>query len=237
MSSASDHSDTVLVIEVRELLKVYPGPPDVHALGPVNLTVQRGDYLAIRGRSGSGKTTLLNMLGLLDVPTGGDYFLGGIDTKTLDENQRTALRGRRVGFVFQDFQLLESYSVTENVALGQLYTGTPASERQERARRALREVGLEHRAEAVPSMLSGGERQRVAIARALIGDPDVLLCDEPTGNLDSENSARILDLIGQMHDQGATVVMITHDQTTADRAQYSLTITDGVLHDAGGDHA
>lgn len=218
------------VIEVRDLQKIYPGPPQVRALGPINLTVYRGEYLAIRGRSGSGKTTLLNMLGLLDVPTTGTYMLGGIDTATLDENQRTALRGRRVGFVFQDFQLLESHSAAENVALGQLYTGIPLSERRARAVEALTEVGLGHRTGAVPSMLSGGERQRVAIARALIGHPDLLLCDEPTGNLDSENSARILDLISQVHARGATVMMITHDQATADRAQRSLSIQDGRLH-------
>ena len=225
------------VIDVQALRKDYPGPPAVHALGPIDLTVERGEYVAIRGPSGSGKSTLMNLLGLLDVPSGGTYMLDGVDTGGLDENERTALRGRRIGFVFQDFQLLESQSAAENVALGELYTGTQRAQRRDRALRALTQVGLGYRADAVPSALSGGERQRVAIARALVGAPDLLLCDEPTGNLDSENSARILDLIGHLHQSGTTVLIITHDEATASRAQRSLRIRDGLLEQRDSAHA
>lgn len=223
------------VIDTRGLAKTYPGDPDVHALLPTDLLVHPGDYLAVGGRSGSGKSTLLNLLGLLDTPTAGSYRLDGIDTHALDENERTALRGLRIGFVFQDFQLLPAHSAADNVALGLLYTGVHPRARADAAHDALARVGLTRRAEALPTTLSGGERQRVAIARALVGDPSLLLCDEPTGNLDSHNAARILDLIDELNDTGTTVVVITHDQTTAARAHDNLTIRDGLVQPRDAD--
>lgn len=215
------------VIEARALTKTYPGPPRVHALGPVDLRVDHGDYLAVLGPSGSGKSTLLNILGLLDEPTGGEYLFDGHPTSGLRDDARTALRGRRIGFVFQNFQLLEHRTAAENVALGQLYLGVPRARRVSAAVEALERVGLADRAWAVPSALSGGERQRVAIARALVGEPDVLLCDEPTGNLDSVTAARILDLVDALHAQRTTVVVITHDEATAARAALRVTVHDG----------
>lgn len=217
------------VIRARGLSKTYPGPPAVHALGPVDLMVARGDYLAIRGPSGSGKTTLLNLLGLLDTPSAGDYVLDGIDTRSLGENQRTALRGHRIGFVFQDYQLLDSLTPAENVALAELYTDTPRRSRLPRARDALARVGLADRADANAATLSGGEKQRVAIARALVGAPSLLLCDEPTGNLDSANAARILDVIDDLHASDVTIIVITHDETTSSRAARALFLHDGLF--------
>jgi putative ABC transport system ATP-binding protein len=215
------------VIEARALVKTYPGPPAVHALGPVDLRIQRGEYLAIVGPSGSGKSTLLNLLGLLDEPTSGEYLFDGQPTAGLRDDERTALRGRRVGFVFQDFQLLPHRTAAGNVALGLLYLGLPRRLRMAEAAAALDRVGLGHRAAALPGQLSGGESQRVAIARALVTRPDVLLCDEPTGNLDSATADRILDLVDTLHDQGATIVVITHDPRTAARADRQVAVRDG----------
>jgi len=217
------------VIAIRDLVKTYPGPPAIHALGPIDLQLEQGEYVAVVGPSGSGKSTLLNILGLLDKPTSGVYQLDGVATGGLTENARTALRGRRIGFVFQDFQLLAHASAVENVALGQLYTGVPARLRARQALSTLDRVGLSARAHASPSTMSGGERQRVAIARALVGEPSLLLCDEPTGNLDSVTAARILDLLDDLHAQGVALVVITHDPVTAARAQRTVALRDGRL--------
>ena len=217
------------VIQTRGLAKVHPGPPQVRALGPVDLTVWAGEYLAVLGPSGSGKSTLLSILGMLDVPSGGDYLLDEVSTGGLAERERTALRGCRIGFVFQDFQLLKHYTAAENVALGLLYTGVSAPLRLSAALAALDRVGLGVRADAPASTLSGGEQQRVAIARALVGEPAILLCDEPTGNLDSATASAVLDLIDELHAQGVTVIMITHDPATAARAQRRVTLRDGRL--------
>jgi putative ABC transport system ATP-binding protein len=181
------------------------------------------------GPSGSGKSTLLNVLGLLDQPTTGRYELDGWDTGALSDAGRTALRGARIGFVFQAFHLLPYRSAVENVALARLYTGTPRRVREQAAIDALKRVGLGHRLHASPTTLSGGERQRVAIARALAAGPSLLLCDEPTGNLDSATSAAVLDLIGEVHVDGMTVVIITHDLAAAARAQRTLHMRDGIL--------
>lgn len=217
------------VIALHAVAKSYPGPPLVEALRPVDLMVDQGDYLAIVGPSGSGKSTLLNLLGLLDRPTTGRYELSGVDSASLTESERTALRGRRIGFVFQAFHLIPYRTATENVALAQLYVTTRRSERTAAAQDALRRVGLGHRLDALPTTMSGGERQRVAIARALVNTPDLVLCDEPTGNLDSTTATSVMDLIEELHADGVTVVVITHDPTVAARAQRSVTIRDGQL--------
>lgn len=187
------------------------------------------DYVTIVGPSGSGKSTLLNLLGLLDRPTSGRYVLEGHDTSTLGEDQRTALRGRRLGFVFQSFHLVDHRTATENVMLGLLYRNVPVEERRERAITALKSVNLPHRLSAMPSTMSGGERQRVAIARALIGRPAVLLCDEPTGNLDTQTTESVLRILDDLHEGGITIVVITHDQSVAGRGTRTVQISDGTL--------
>lgn len=217
------------VIDFRGIGLTYPGPPPVTALARCDLTVERGEFLTVVGPSGSGKSTFLNVVGLLDAPTAGVYRLDGIDTGGLADRDRTALRGRRIGFVFQSFHLLPHRSALENVMLAMVYTAQPRAERKERAAAALESVGLGHRLGAVPGRLSGGERQRVAIARALVGRPSLLLCDEPTGNLDSANAASVLDLLDELHADGMTVVVITHDPGVAARGQRSVTIRDGRL--------
>jgi putative ABC transport system ATP-binding protein len=219
----------VRVLELAGVARTFPGPPPVHALLPTDLSVDAGDYLAVVGPSGSGKSTLLNLMGLLDRPSEGVLRLDGIDTARLPERDRTALRGRRIGFVFQDFQLLPYRTATENVAMAQLYTGVRRRTRTDAAQAALTRVGLAHRMHALPTTLSGGERQRVAIARALTSGPSLLLCDEPTGNLDSQTSAAILDVLAALHLDGVTVMVITHDPNVAARAQRVVTIRDGVL--------
>ncbi|MER7957462.1 ABC transporter ATP-binding protein [Streptomyces sp. NPDC096030] len=221
------------VIEFRRVGLTYPGPPPVEALRPCDLTVRRGEFVAVVGPSGSGKSTFLNIAGLLDAPTDGMYLLDGIDTGTLRDADRTALRGRRIGFVFQSFHLLPQRSALENVMLALVYNGTSRRERPERARRALEQVGLGHRVDALPTRMSGGERQRVAVARALVTRPSLLLCDEPTGNLDTANADSVLALLEQLHEDGMTVLVITHDPLVAARAKRTVTIRDGVLSSSG----
>ncbi|MCB5169049.1 ABC transporter ATP-binding protein [Streptomyces bambusae] len=218
-------------MEFRGVGFTYPGPPPVTALGACELTVRRGEFLTVVGPSGSGKSTFLNLAGLLDVPTRGRYLLDGIDTGGLRERERAALRGRRIGFVFQSFHLLPHRSALENVGLALLYTGVPPAERRDRARAALERVGLGHRLHAPPGQLSGGERQRVAVARALVGRPSLLLCDEPTGNLDSASAAAVLSLLDGLHRAGMTVVVITHDPEVAARGGRTVTIRDGRLYE------
>ncbi|MER8093285.1 ABC transporter ATP-binding protein [Streptomyces goshikiensis] len=220
---------TAPVIEFRGVGLTYPGPPAVAALRPCDLRVPRGEFVTVVGPSGSGKSTFLNVAGLLDSPTCGRYLLDGIDTAALPDRSRAALRGRRIGFVFQAFHLLPHRSALENVTLAMLYTEVPRKERLVRAREVLAQVGLAHRADAVPGRLSGGERQRVAIARALVGRPSLLLCDEPTGNLDSANAASVLALLDELHGAGMTVVVITHDPGVAARGHRTVTLHDGRL--------
>ncbi|WP_282204359.1 ABC transporter ATP-binding protein [Kitasatospora fiedleri] len=220
---------TAPVIELRAAGLTYPGPPAVHALRPCGLTVGRGEYVTVVGPSGAGKSTFLNIIGLLDVPTTGRYLLDGFDVATVSDRHRTALRGTRIGFVFQSFHLLEHRSARENVELAMVYQHVGRRERRRRAGEALHRVGLAHRVEATPSRLSGGERQRVAIARALAAEPSLLLCDEPTGNLDSRTAAAVLDLFDDLHRDGMTIIMITHDPQVALRAQRTVRISDGVL--------
>jgi putative ABC transport system ATP-binding protein len=208
---------------------VFPGDPPVHALRPSDLRVATGDYLSIVGPSGSGKSTLLHVLGLLDRPTSGEYLLDGVPTSTATEGERSALRGGRIGFVFQQFHLLPHRTVLDNVLLATLYSGVPRAERRARALAALDRVHLGHRLSFLPTFLSGGERQRVAVARAVVSAPAVLLADEPTGNLDTHNSADVLDLFDELHADGLTLVVITHDDVVSARADRRVRIADGLL--------
>lgn len=207
----------------------YPGPPPVEALRPCDLHIDHGEYVAIVGPSGSGKSTLLNVLGLLDQPTTGRYLLDGHDTSLMKEGKRTALRAQTIGFVFQSFHLMPHRTAEENVALSLVYQGIPAKKRREKAREMLDHVGLSHRMGAVPTTLSGGERQRVAIARALAAKPSLLLCDEPTGNLDSKTAASVMETMDELNQEGLTILIITHDHEVAEHAQRAVTIRDGIL--------
>ncbi|WP_433519434.1 ABC transporter ATP-binding protein [Nonomuraea sp. CA-143628] len=220
------------VIELSGVCRDFPADPPVRALAEVNLRVDPGDYLAIVGPSGSGKSTLLNVLGLLDRPTSGSYRLDGVETTMLRDGARTRLRGTRIGFVFQSFHLLPHRSVVENVMLAEVYGPHPRSGRRTRAVQALEQVSLGHRIGFAPDRLSGGERQRVAIARALMAKPALLLCDEPTGNLDSRNTGAILDLFDGLRADGLTILVITHEDEVSARAERRVHITDGVLREA-----
>ena len=220
-------SSAAPVVELVDVTRSFPGPPEVRALKSVNLTIRRGDYLSIVGPSGSGKSTLLNVLGLLDRPTVGEYRLGGVLTGALDEAQRAGLRARTIGFVFQAFHLLPRRTVLDNVLLATLYSGVPRHERMSRARAALERVGLGHRMGFMPTTLSGGERQRVAVARAVMASPQLILADEPTGNLDQRTSGEVMDLFEELNADGLSLVVITHDQKVADRADRSIRISDG----------
>lgn len=217
------------VIELRGLTREFPGTPPVIALQPTDLVVEQGDYLSIVGPSGSGKSTLLNLLGLLDRPTSGEYILDGESSTGISEKRRTQLRAGRIGFVFQAFHLLPHRTVLENVMLATIYAGIPVEERAPRAVAALRRVHLEHRLNFRPTTLSGGERQRAAIARAVATTPRLLLADEPTGNLDSTTSEEVLDLFDELHRDGLTLAVITHEEDVAARAHRQVHISDGRL--------
>jgi ABC-type lipoprotein export system ATPase subunit len=217
------------VVALHEISRTYGSDPPVHALRGVDLTVERGDAIAIVGPSGSGKSTLLNIVGCLDRPTAGTYRFDGNDTAVLGEGELSALRGSRIGFVFQTFNLLAHRTVLDNVMLSEVYLGRPREGRRERALAALERVGIEHRAEFLPTRLSGGEQQRVAIARALAVSPSLLLCDEPTGNLDSLNTRTVLALFSELVDDGMTMLLITHDEGVAERMPRRTSITDGQL--------
>lgn len=217
------------VVRMVGVGRSFPGPPEVHAVREVDLVIEPGEYLSIVGPSGSGKSTLLHLLGLLDRPTKGSYWLDGQEVSQLSERRRAVLRGERIGFVFQAFHLLAHRSVLENVALPMVYHRVPRWERVERSRAALERVGLGHRMEFDPATLSGGERQRVAIARALVSEPSMLLADEPTGNLDTGNAASILDLFDDLHAGGLTLAVITHDEGVSSRANRRVHIVDGVM--------
>ena len=217
------------VLALQDIGRTYGSDPAVQALVGINLTLAAGDWLSITGPSGAGKSTLLNIIGCLDVPTSGRYCIDGIDTTTLSDDQRAGLRSRRIGFVFQSFHLLPYRSVLENVMLAEVYRHQPQAGRRERALAAIKRVGLTHRADFLPTKLSGGERQRVAIARALIGSPSLLLCDEPTGNLDRQTSADILDFFAQLNVDGLTLAIVTHDEDVARRARRRVHIVDGAI--------
>ena len=216
------------VAELRGISKIYgSGDLEVKALDQLNLTVRDGDYLAVMGASGSGKSTAMNILGCLDRPTSGTYRLNGTAVEQLDDDALADVRNRSLGFVFQQFHLLGHASAMENVMLPMIYAGVPREERIERAQSALRRVGLAQRLENKPNQLSGGQQQRVAIARAIINRPSLLLADEPTGALDSSTTAEVLELFDELHQQGITLVMVTHEDDVAARAQRIARFQDG----------
>ena len=217
------------VVELRGLTRTYGSDPPVQALRSVDLTIRAGEWLAIVGPSGSGKSTLLNILGCLDRPTSGSYLIEGIDAGLLTDDERAAVRAQMIGFVFQTFQLLSHRTALENVMLGEVYSGGERSGREARALAALERVGLGKRRDFLPTKMSGGEQQRVAIARALLGTPRLLLCDEPTGNLDTVNTEALLALFDDLAAQGLTLIVITHDEDVATHARRRIRIVDGQL--------
>ena len=218
------------VISLQQITKVYgAGETEVQALRGIDLTVNRGDYLAIMGASGSGKSTLMNIIGALDIASSGHYELDGINIDSLDESALSIVRNRKIGFIFQSFNLIPRTTALANVELPLLYRGVGRRERTTRATAALSAVGLADRTHHEPNELSGGQQQRVAVARALVAEPSLLLADEPTGNLDSRSTSDVLDLMDQMHAQGRTIVMITHEDSVAARADRIITLIDGLI--------
>jgi putative ABC transport system ATP-binding protein len=220
------------IIELVDIRKTYgQDEAAVHAVRGVSLRVEPGEYVALMGASGSGKSTLMHIIGCLDVPTSGRYRLDGIDVSNLDETQLALVRNRKVGFVFQAFNLLRRISTLQNVELPLAYAGMPRAERRRRAIAALEIVGLADLIDRVPQTLSGGQQQRVAIARALVTSPSLLLADEPTGNLDSESTEEVLDVIDGLHARGSTIVIVTHEHDVAQRTQRIVTVRDGRIID------
>jgi len=220
------------LIEMRELTRVYQlGPQEIYALRGVNLTIDPGEYVAIMGPSGSGKSTLMNIIGCLDTPSAGRYFLDGIAVETMNDDELAAVRNKKIGFVFQTFNLLARTTALQNVELPLIYAKIPRAERREMAEEALRSVGLGERMNHQPNELSGGQRQRVAIARALVNKPSLLLADEPTGNLDSQTGREILDLFRELSSRGNSIIMVTHEDDVAREARRVVHIRDGRIAD------
>ena len=227
MTQQPPKASGVPVVELEAVSRTFPGFPPVEAVRSTDLVVSEGDYVSVVGPSGSGKSTLLHLLGCLDRPTEGTYKLRGVGA--LPDGKRTALRGREIGFVFQSFHLLSHRTVLDNVITGMLYNRTPRRDRTTQATDALERVGLEHRMAFTPMKLSGGERQRVAIARAVAAGPSLLLCDEPTGNLDTATTESLLDLFDELRSDGLTLIVITHNEAVSRRADRRIEIIDGVL--------
>ncbi len=220
------------MIRLQGIKKVfYTDEVETHALADVHLEIKQGEYVAISGPSGCGKTTLLSLLGLLDTPTGGEYLLEGQPVAKLEPAERARVRNRQIGFIFQAFNLIGDLTVYENVELPLTYRGMSAAERKERVQNALEKVGMSHRVKHYPAQLSGGQQQRVAVARAVAGDPAILLADEPTGNLDSVNGESVMELLRELHRNGSTICMVTHDQRYAKHADREIDLFDGRVVD------
>ena len=218
------------LIEIRDMYKIYnPGENEVRAIDGVNLTIEHGEFVAIIGQSGSGKSTLMNMLGLLDVPTSGKYLLNGKDVEGLTDDELSEIRNKEIGFIFQGFNLITSLTAVENVELPLVYRGMKKEERNRLAIEALDRVGLSHRLEHLPKQMSGGQQQRVAIARAVAARPPIILADEPTGNLDSHSGVEVMKILHELHEEGRTVILITHDNDIANEAQRVIRIQDGQI--------
>ena len=216
------------LVEVKDICKVYnPGENEVRALDHVSLSIEKGEFVAIIGQSGSGKSTLMNMLGCLDVPTSGKYYLNGRDVSTLTDDEQSDIRNREIGFIFQGFNLISNLTAQENVELPLIYRGVPKKERDRLAVESLKIVGLSHRMDHKPNEMSGGQQQRVAIARAIAAKPPVILADEPTGNLDSASSKEILQILKELYKGGRTGILITHDNGIAAQAKRVIRILDG----------
>lgn len=218
------------IIRIEGIKKIYkPGSQQVMALDGIDIIIRENEYVAIMGPSGSGKSTMMNILGCLDTPTEGVYMLNGTDVSRMNDSQLADVRNREIGFVFQSFNLLPKYTAIENVALPLIYSGVTRKEREERARKALEEVGLQQRMEHKPAELSGGQRQRVAVARALINNPSIILADEPTGNLDTKTSIEVMNLFEQIYNNGNTVIVVTHEEDIAMHARRIIRLRDGKI--------
>jgi putative ABC transport system ATP-binding protein len=221
-------ADSTALIHLEGVTKVfYTDEVETHALAGIHLDIKKGEYVSISGPSGCGKSTLLSILGLLDTPTDGTYILNDQSVANLNLSQRARIRNREVGFIFQAFNLIGDLTVFENVELPLTYRGMPSAERKKRVNDALERVGMAHRTKHFPSQLSGGQQQRVAVARAVVGDPSILLADEPTGNLDSTNGEAVMDLLKELHAGGATICMVTHDPRYAQYADRTISLFDG----------
>lgn len=218
------------LIEFKNLYKIYVmGDTEVHAVDGISLQIMHGEFVAIVGQSGSGKSTCMNIIGCLDIPTSGEYYLDGQDVGDMEDDELAEVRNKMIGFIFQQYNLLPKLSVLANVELSMMYAGVPKSERKERAISALTRVGLEDKLNNLPSQLSGGQQQRVSIARALAGNPSVILADEPTGALDSKTGKEVIELIKKLNAEGNTVVLITHDNSIAAQAQRIIRLADGKI--------
>lgn len=219
-----------LLIEIKDMSKIYnPGENEVRALDGIDLTISEREFVAIIGHSGSGKSTLMNMLGCLDTPTEGSYMLHGTDVSDMEDDELSDVRNKEIGFIFQGFHLIPNLTAVENVALPLIYRGVGKKEREKLALKALEKVGLSHRLDHRPAQMSGGQQQRVAIARAIAQAPPIILADEPTGNLDSNSTKEIMQILRDLYNEGRTVILITHDNEIAEQANRVITISDGKI--------
>jgi len=218
------------LIDVKNVYKIYNrGDDDIYALDGVSLKIKKGEFVAVMGSSGSGKSTLMNMLGCLDTPTSGDYFLENNNVRYLKDSQLSTIRNRKIGFIFQSFNLIQNLNALENIELPLIYRGVPKNERKKLAKEALSRVGLTERSRHRPSQMSGGQQQRTAVARAIAAKPSIILADEPTGNLDTKASSDVINILSQLHKEGRTIILITHDINVAKAAQRKIIINNGKI--------